>query len=131
MTSFSPFLCPFMHLEGSPGWSPSLLLGTSGTKSAALTGLLLCCPICQVFEGPDFLLFSCRVLICGEREATEIIPTPMHDSAVLPCLQAAWFSSTGICHHNLPLHILWGCLYEVNSRSHPETAPQSVCFSFQ
>ena len=29
----------------------------------------------------------------------------MHDSAVLPCFQAAWLSSTGISHHNLLPHI--------------------------
>ena len=131
MTSSSPLLCPFRHLEGSPGWSPSLLLSTSGTKSAPLTGLLLRCLLCQVFEGPAFLLFSSWVLLCGERESIEMTPTLMHDSAVSPCLQAARVSSTGVCHHHLPLHIPWSCLHAVNSRPQPEIAPQPVRSSSQ
>ena len=44
---------------------------------------------------------------------------------------AAWFSSTGTCHHDLLLHMTWGYIPAVNSRPHPGIAPQSLCSSSQ
>ena len=43
LASPSLLLHPFMHLEVSLAWGPSLLLGASGTWRAPLTGVLLCC----------------------------------------------------------------------------------------
>ena len=44
---------------------------------------------------------------------------------------AAWFSSTGISHHNLLSHIPLGHFLTVSSRPHPEIAPQFLHFSSQ
>ena len=35
-------------------------------KGLPLAGVLLCCPACQVLEGPASLLFRCPVLVCRE-----------------------------------------------------------------
>ena len=44
---------------------------------------------------------------------------------------AAWLSSTGICHHDLLLHISSIHLYAFNSSPHPGIAPQSLNSSSQ
>ena len=44
---------------------------------------------------------------------------------------AAWFSSTGLSHHNLLAHVPSGCVPEVNSKPHPGIVPQSLCSSSQ
>ena len=52
------------HLEGPPGWGPTLLFSVLGVLWASLY-------IVQVG--------------CGEREATGMAPPPIRDLAVLPC----------------------------------------------
>ena len=54
------------HLNGHPRWGPSLLFS-------------------QAFDGPGFLLLSCRCCQCGDREAVVMTPPPTHDSAISPC----------------------------------------------
>ena len=53
-------------------------------KRAPWVGVLLCSSVCQAFDGPASLLFSCH---CGPvvGEAMVIVPPPMLDSAVSPC----------------------------------------------
>ena len=55
------------HLKGHPGW------------------VLLCGSVCQVFDGPGCLLFSCQCWCVRGREAMAMALFPMYDSAVLPC----------------------------------------------
>ena len=58
-------------------------------------------------------------------------PPPRCDSAVLPCLQAAWLSSRGISHHSLLPHLPSICLSAVNRSPHTRIAPQSLNSSSQ
>ena len=55
------------HLKGHPGW------------------VLLCSSVCQAFDEPASLMFSCQCWLCGEREAMVMAPPPTRDSAVSPC----------------------------------------------
>ena len=65
--SYSVVSC-IIHLKEHPGW------------------VLLCSSVCQAFDGPASLLFSCRCYGAGgEREAMVMAPPPLHDSAVSPC----------------------------------------------
>ena len=54
------------HLKGHPGW------------------VLLCSSVCQAFDEPASLMFSCQCWLCGEREAMVMAPPPTRDSAVSP-----------------------------------------------
>ena len=55
------------HLKEHPGW------------------VLLCSSVCQAFDEPASLMFSCQCWLCGEREAMVMAPPPTRDSAVSPC----------------------------------------------
>ena len=59
------------HLNGHPGWGPSLLFSESGIWWASLS-------IAQL-----------QMLVCGEREAMVIAPPPTHDSAISPCFHGS------------------------------------------
>ena len=59
LASPSLLLRPFMQLEVSLAWAPSLLLGASGTWRAPLAGVLLYCSMPQALERPASLLFTC------------------------------------------------------------------------
>ena len=61
-----------------------------------------------------------------EREAMVMAPPTVHDSAV-----AAWFSSTGISHHDLLPHVPSIRLSTVNSSPRPGIALQSLNSSSQ
>ena len=69
--------------------------------------------------------------VWGMRETMVMAPPPIRDSAVSPCFHGAWFSSTGICHHNLLPHIPSIRLSAVNSSPHLGIAPQSLNSSSQ
>ena len=71
LASFSPYLLPFRHLEGSLPWDPSVLFHVSGTQRAPPAGFCTsslkgascvgscCVVVCQAFDWPGSLLFSC------------------------------------------------------------------------
>ena len=85
----------------------------------------------QALEGPDSLLFSCLCWPEGwERLRWWVQPLCMTQQYCLSFM-AAWFSSTGISHHNLFPHIPSGCLPTVNIRPSPGIAPQSLPSSSQ
>ena len=54
-------------------------------RGAPPAGVLLCSSVCQAFDEPASLMFSCQCWLCGEREAMVMAPPPTRDSAVLPC----------------------------------------------
>ena len=82
--SFSVVWC-IRHIEGRPGWGPTLHICTSGTEKGTLDGVLLCSSVRQAFDGPAHLLFSCRCWPCEQRDAMVMAPPPPCDSAVSPC----------------------------------------------
>ena len=69
------------------------------------------------------LYCSLPMLVCGPREATVMAPSPTHDSAVLPCLQA-WFLSTIFSHQDLLPHAPLG----LSPHSQWQTSPWD-CFT--
>ena len=81
LTSLSPQLHPFRHIEGPPGWGPPLQICSQGLKGESWVSPTP--SVCQWFDGPAFL-FSCWCL-CGEKEAMVMASPPTHDSAVSPC----------------------------------------------
>ena len=105
-------------LQGAPWvrrystvWHISHLKGT-------LDGLLLCSSAHQVFDGPASPLFSCQWWSV-EREAMVMAAAPTSDSAISLASMAAWLSSTGMSHHNLPPPIPSIRLSVVNSNPYP------------
>ena len=57
-------------------------------SKASLVGVL-CSLACEALKGPPFLgssSFGQLLALTSEREATEMAPSPAHDSAILPCL---------------------------------------------
>ena len=94
--TFRVILCCLSHqgLKDHPVWGPSVLL-----FHEVLKGL------------PSLDCFSCLVLICTEREAAEMAPSSVCDSAVSLCLQVIWLSFISIFHctllrfpHTISLH---------------------------
>ena len=118
-------------------------------RGAPLAGVLLCSLAYQSLKGAPWVgsypVVQCvrrlmgQPLYCspsdagvwGMRETMVMAPPPIHDSAVSPCFHGAWFSSTGICHHNLLPHIPSIRLSAVNSSPHLGIAPQSLNSSSQ
>ena len=83
--SFSVVWC-VRHVEGHPWPGSFSVYRASGTWKGSLGGVLLCSLVLQVFDGPGFILFSCRRwLTCGESEAMVMAPPPRRDSALWPC----------------------------------------------
>ena len=70
------------------------------------------------------------MLACGEREAMVMAPPPCMTEQYHLTFMAAWLSSTGISHHNLP-HIPLIRLSAVNNGPCPGIAPQPLNSSFQ
>ena len=58
------------HIEGLPGWGPTLKIHASGVWWAKLSSIQL------------------LMLACGEREAMVMAPPPTHDSAVSLCFHS-------------------------------------------
>ena len=92
-----------------------------------LTRVLLCCFAHQVLKGPPKLCcFSSLLLICAEREAAEMVPSSVCDSAVSPCLQVSRLSFISISHCTLLCQVPSHHLPSVNCRPCPRTAFQSL-----
>ena len=91
-----------------------------------LGGGPFCSSLCQAFDGPAFLLFSCRRWCVGR----EILWWWLHSLRVTQqyhlASMAAQLSSTGISHHSLLLHIPSIRLSAVYSSPCPVIAPQSL-----
>ena len=71
------------------------------------------------------------LLVCGDREAMVVVPTPTQAQQHRLASMATWLSTTGICHHNLPCHIPLIHPSRVNSSPYPGIAPQSPNSSSQ
>ena len=93
-----------------------------------MSGVLLCSSVCQVFDGPASLLFSCQCWHAGGREAMVMAPPTTHDSAALPCFHG--FPPQAIPTTILP-HIPLAHLSAVNSSPHPEIALKFLLSSSQ
>ena len=70
------------NIEGPPWLGPYSVDQCIRQVKGTLGGVLLCSSLCQVFDGPTSLLFSCQYWRVGGREAMVMAPPPMHDSAV-------------------------------------------------
>ena len=86
-------------------------------------GMLLCSSVCQAFDEPASLLFSCGSWRVG-REAMVMAPPTMCDSAVLP----HFCGCLGFLHRHFspqspPSHPLDPSLHS-QQHSHPGIAPQ-------
>ena len=90
-----------------------------------------CSSVHQAFDGPASLLFSC--LVCGEREAMVMSPSPTCDSALSPCFHGC----PAFLHRHFPPqstpppHLLSICFFTVNSSPQPGISPQSPNSSSQ
>ena len=73
------------HLKGHPGRGPTLQFSASHISWASLA------------------IVQLPMLVCGEREAKVVAPSPMCVSAVLPCFHDARISSTGFSQPQSPL----------------------------
>ena len=129
MAGPSLLLDPFRRLQAPHLGSLSVVHRIRDLK-VTLAGVLLCYFALQVLNGPPSLCcFSCLVLICAEREAIEMTPSSVSDSAVSRCLQVSWLSFISIFHcsvlHQVPSHHL----PSVNSRPCPGIVFQSLCSS--
>ena len=89
-----------------------------------------CSSVCQGFDGPASLLFSCRCWLWGERLWGWLHPLHMTQQCRRASM-AAWLSSTGISPHDLLPHIPSIHLSTVNSSPRPGVAPQSLSSSSQ
>ena len=115
--------------------------------------VLLCCSACQALKLPPWMVFfsiaQCiRHLKCCSLWCLSLLSSDqswylgrqrlqwwLHPLCVTRqfCLAflAVWFSSPGISHHNLLLHVPLGHLPAGNSRPHPEISLQSLWSSYQ
>ena len=122
-------LDPFRRLQAPKLGSLSVAHCIRDLK-ITLAGILLCCFAHQVLRGPPSLCcFSCLVLICAEREAIEMTPSSVCDSAVSPCLQVSWLSFISISHCALLSQVPSHHLPSVNSRPCHGIAFESLCSS--
>ena len=100
------------HWKENPGW------------------VLLCGSLCQGFDGPASLLFSCWCL-CGEKKAMMMAPPPIWDSTILPCFHGCLaFFHQHFPPWSPPSHPLNPSLSSQQQPS-PGIAPQSLNSSSQ
>ena len=129
MAGPSLLLDPFRCLQGPKLGSLSIAHRIRDLK-ITLAGILLCCFARQVLRGPPSLCcFSCLVLICAEREAIEMTPSSVSDSAVSRCLQVSWLCFISISHCTVLSQVPSHHLPSVNSRPCHGIAFQSLCSS--
>ena len=91
--------------------------------------------LCQALEEPASLLFSCQCWHCGERETMVMAPSPMHESAVLPCFHGCPAFLHRHFPHSLLPHIPSVHLATVHSSPalgllHNRQAPAPSCCAF-
>ena len=89
---------------------------------------LLCCSVHQALKRPPSLgSFSCAVLMCGEREAIEMVPPLCVTQQYHPVSVFAWLSFTSISHCDLLPWVPSGYHSAGNSPPCPRIALQSLC----